>query len=213
MFVLAGFAGRETRRHQNGNRQSVDVSVDSEAPLSPVNIINTELPGVSIVEPKVFGDARGFFLESYNAERYHAAGITTDFIQDNHSFSGRGVLRGMHYQVRRPQAKLVSVIAGEVFDVAVDVRENSPTFGKWVGVTLSGDNHRQLFVPAGFAHGFCVVSETAHFVYKCSDYYDPEGEGGFHFSDPAVGIVWPLKDLQVSDKDRALPLLSSAQTL
>lgn len=177
-----------------------------------MKVIDTALPGVKIIEPRVFGDHRGFFLETYNEARYREAGIDVGFVQDNHSRSARGILRGLHYQVRKPQAKLVWVVEGEVFDVAVDVREGSPSFGAWTGVRLSGDNHRQLFIPAGFAHGFCVLSESAHFLYKCSDLYDPGGEGGVIWNDPKIGIEWPLDEIEpvLSDKDAALPVLAEA---
>lgn len=173
-----------------------------------MQISRTDLPGVLVVEPKVFGDARGYFLETYQRERYVAAGIDAAFVQDNLSRSRKGTLRGLHYQIEHPQGKLVSVIEGEVFDVAVDLRRKSPTFGKWAGATLSGDNHRQLWIPPGFAHGFCVLSETATFFYKCTDYYHPEHERTLLWNDPAVGVEWPL-DVEpiLSGKDaRGLPL-------
>ncbi len=166
-----------------------------------MNVIPTAIEDVRILEPKVFSDQRGYFLETYHRERYRDAGIGCDFVQDNLSFSIRGTLRGLHYQIRHPQAKLVQVISGEVFDVAVDLRIGSPTFGKWVGVVLSSENKRQLFIPEGFAHGFCVTSETALFLYKCSDFYDPQGEGGLLWSDPDVGIAWPVERPLLSAKD------------
>ncbi len=159
-----------------------------------MQIIPTAIPEVVLIEPRVFADERGFFLETFQAEKYQAAGIRAPFVQDNHSGSRRGVLRGLHYQVRRPQGKLVSVIAGEVFDVAVDLRRSSPTFGRWVGVTLSARDHRQVWLPPGFAHGFYVVSEWAEITYKVTDYYDPEGERTLLWNDPAVGVRWPLAD-------------------
>ncbi len=154
----------------------------------------TAIPEVVVIEPKVFADERGFFLETFQAEKYRAAGIRAPFVQDNHSGSRRGVLRGLHYQVRRPQGKLVSVVAGEVFDAAVDLRRSSPTFGRWVGLTLSARDHRQLWVPPGFAHGFYVLSEWAEITYKVTDYYDPEGERTLIWDDPEVGVRWPLPD-------------------
>ena len=163
----------------------------------------TELPEVLLIEPDVFGDARGYFLETWSRERYRALGITCDFVQDNLSRSSRGVLRGMHMQNPHSQAKLVSVPLGEVFDVAVDVRVGSPRFGRWVGVTLSAENKRQLFIPPGFAHGFCVVSDDVLFSYKCSDTYHPEAEVGFIWNDPAVGIAWPIAGTSLSKKDAA----------
>ncbi|MPL68870.1 dTDP-4-dehydrorhamnose 3,5-epimerase [bioreactor metagenome] len=164
--------------------------------------LETKLPGVIIIEPKVFGDNRGFFQETWQKSRYEAIGITGEFVQDNLSFSTRGVLRGLHYQQPHAQGKLVSVILGEVFDVAVDIRVGSPTFGQWVGVVLTGDNHRQLWIPPGFAHGFCVTSEQAYFTYKCTDVYTPEAEGGVMWNDPDIGIEWPLCDVSLSAKDK-----------
>lgn len=164
----------------------------------------TEIEGVYIVEPTVFGDARGYFMETYQAEEFKAAGIDCDFVQDNESRSRKGVLRGLHYQKKHPQAKLVRVLEGEVFDVAVDIREGSPTRGKWVGVRLSGENRKQLFIPKGFAHGFLVLSETATFAYKCDVFYHPEDEGGIRWDDPVIGIEWPLSagvEIQLSKRD------------
>ena len=158
-----------------------------------MKVISTALPGVLILEPQVFGDARGFFTESYNRRRFAAAtGLDIDFVQDNHSRSARGVLRGLHYQLRQPQGKLVRVVQGAVFDVALDIRRDSPTFGRWVGVELTADNRRQLWVPAGLAHGFVVLSDSADFLYKTSDYYAPEHERSIRWDDPAIGIQWPL---------------------
>ena len=168
----------------------------------------TALPEVLLLEPDVFGDARGYFLETWSRERYRALGIGCDFVQDNLSRSSRGVLRGMHMQNPYTQAKLVSVPQGEVFDVAVDVRVGSPRFGKWVGVTLSSENKRQLFIPAGFAHGFCVVSDDVLFSYKCSDSYHPETEVGFRWNDPDVGIAWPIEAPSLSKKDAAYARLA-----
>ena len=167
------------------------------------------VPEVLIVEPDVHGDGRGYFLETYRAQRYAEQGLPDTFVQDNLSFSRKGVLRGLHYQLGRPQGKLVWVLQGEVFDVAVDIRRGSPTFGRWVSATLSSADHRQLYVPEGFAHGFCVLSETALFTYKCTDYYAPEEERGIRWDDPALGIDWPVAEPIVSDKDRAYPALEN----
>ena len=172
-----------------------------------MKIVETNIPGVLILEPKVFGDARGFFKEIWHVDRYQSIGINGNFVQDNLSYSTRGVLRGLHYQQPHAQGKLVSVITGNVFDVAVDIRQGSPTFAQWVGVELSGDNHRQLWIPPGFAHGFCVVSAEAYFTYKCTDIYAPEAEGGIAWNDPAIGINWPLTDVLLSDKDKKYPAL------
>jgi dTDP-4-dehydrorhamnose 3,5-epimerase len=172
-----------------------------------MRVIETELPGVLVVEPKVFGDARGWFTETYSVERYRAAGIALPFVQDNLSRSSRGILRGLHLQNPHAQGKLVWVPDGSVFDVALDVRVGSPTFGRWFGTELSSDNHRQLWIPPGFAHGFMVTSESCLFAYKCTDLYVPEAEIGVAWDDPAVGIRWPLADAMLSPKDRSnLPL-------
>ena len=168
------------------------------------------LGGLKLIEPPVFADPRGFFLESYHGPRYAAAGIDATFVQDNFSQSLRGTLRGLHYQIRHPQAKLVQVIRGEVFDVAVDLRPGSPTFGRWAGFHLSGANHHQLFLPAGFAHGFAVLSDQALFHYKCTDIYHPEDEGGLLWCDPDIGIDWPLEKPILSAKDNRWPLLAAA---
>lgn len=178
-----------------------------------MNIIKTAITDVLIVEPKVFGDDRGFFFESFNKRQFEdAIGGTADFVQDNHSRSTRGVLRGLHYQIRQPQGKLVRIAAGEVFDVAVDLRKSSPTFGKWAGAVLSADNKRQLWIPPGFAHGFLVLSDSADFLYKTTDYYAPEHERSLIWNDPAVGIEWPLDgEPQLSTKDRAAAPLSAAE--
>lgn len=178
-----------------------------------MKIHETVLPGVLLLEPRVFGDERGFFLETWNASRYRDAGVPVDFVQANHARSRRGVLRGLHFQLGRPQAKLVFAIHGEILDVAVDVRRGSRTFGRWVGVSLSGENHCQLFIPEGFAHGYCVVSESADVSYLCSDSYWPEGDRGVRWDDPAIGIAWPPGEKLLSDKDRALPLLAGAADL
>jgi dTDP-4-dehydrorhamnose 3,5-epimerase len=179
-----------------------------------LKITPTALPEVLIVEPRVFGDARGFFTESWNEQRFNeATGNTLRFVQDNHSRSARGVLRGLHYQLPpHAQGKLVRCVAGAVFDVAVDLRKSSPNFGKWVGVELTADNQRQLWIPPGFAHGFLVLSETADFLYKTTDYYAPQAEGCVRWDDPAIGIVWPDTGISplLADKDAQAPLLAQA---
>lgn len=175
-----------------------------------MKVIETKLPGVLIIEPKVFGDSRGFFTETWNQARYEAAGIKGDFVQDNLSFSTRGVLRGLHFQNPKAQGKLVSVLQGEVYDVAVDIRVGSPTFGQWVGVYLSGENHRQLWIPPDFAHGFCVTSDTVLFAYKCTNLYAPEADGGILWNDPDIAIEWPMTDVRLSEKDKVQPLLKDA---
>lgn len=173
-----------------------------------MKVLETELPGVLIVEPDRFGDSRGFFQEIWHESRYREAGIPGPFVQDNMSLSARGVLRGLHFQNPHGQGKLVYVLRGEVFDVAVDIRVGSPTFGKWMGANLSADNGRQLYIPAGFAHGFCVTSESALFAYKCTDFYNPQAEGAVRWDDPAIGIDWPAADPAVSAKDADAPLLA-----
>ncbi len=173
-----------------------------------MKVLETVLPGVLIIEPKVFGDARGFFLESYQAERYRQLGIAHTFVQDNHSRSARGVLRGLHFQRSRPQGKLVSVSRGSVYDVAVDINPASPTCGQFVAVELNDENHRQLWIPPGYAHGFCVLSDIADFQYKCTDYYIPEDEGGLLWSDPQVNIPWPIEQPLLSAKDQRNPTLA-----
>jgi dTDP-4-dehydrorhamnose 3,5-epimerase len=172
-----------------------------------MKVRKTELDGVLIIEPEVFGDERGFFLETYNQNRYQEHGIKPQFVQDNMSVSKKGTLRGLHFQYPKAQAKLVQVMRGEVFDVVVDIRRESPTFGRWIGENLSDKNKRQLFIPAGVAHGFCVLSDTALFHYKCSDFYAPECEGGILWSDPDVAINWPVEAPVVSEKDAKLPCL------
>jgi dTDP-4-dehydrorhamnose 3,5-epimerase len=167
-----------------------------------VKIVETPLPGVMVFEPKRFGDNRGFFLETYRDDVFERSGITENFVQDNHSRSTKGVLRGLHYQLMQPQGKLVRVATGSVFDVAVDVRRGSPTFGDWFGTTLDDENMRMMYVPPGFAHGFIVLSESADFMYKCTDYYHPESEQGILWNDPNIGIEWPMIDVQLSDKDK-----------
>jgi dTDP-4-dehydrorhamnose 3,5-epimerase len=168
-----------------------------------VIVARTAVPDVLLIEPKVFGDARGFFLENWNAKAFAEAGLPAAFVQDNHSRSPRGVLRGLHYQIVQPQGKLVRVVAGEVFDVAVDLRRASPTFGRWVGERLSGDNKRMLWIPPGFGHGFLVVSESADFLYKTTDYYAPEHERVIAWNDPDLAIAWPLE---------GAPILSARDT-
>lgn len=170
-----------------------------------MNVIETALEGVLIIEPRVFGDARGYFFETYQHQRYAAAGMDRTFVQDNLSFSRKGVLRGLHFQKKRPQAKLVQVIQGEVFDVAVDLRKDSPTYGKWTGTVLSETNQRQFFMPEGIAHGFCVTSETAHLAYKCTDYYAPDDECGIIWNDADLAIQWPIDNPLLSEKDLDLP--------
>jgi dTDP-4-dehydrorhamnose 3,5-epimerase len=173
-----------------------------------MTIIPCDIPGLLLIEPKVFGDARGFFLETWNQRRYEQAGIAGHFVQDNVSFSRRGILRGLHFQNPRAQGKLLQVLQGEVFDVAVDLRRSSPHFGRWHGVSLSSENKRQFFIPPGFAHGFAVISETALFHYKCTDLYSPSDEVSLRWNDPAVGIQWPLQDPLLSDRDAKALLLS-----
>lgn len=178
-----------------------------------MQIITTALPGVLILEPKVFGDARGFFLESYNQRTFNSlTGLNPEFVQDNHSRSAKNVLRGLHYQINQPQGKLVRVVSGVVFDVAVDLRRSSPTFGQWAGVELSGDNHRQFWVPEGFAHGFVVLSEQADFLYKTTDYYAPEHERCIRWDDPEIGIRWPAGiQPKLSAKDEQGKFLQDAE--
>lgn len=172
-----------------------------------MEIIKKPLEGVLILAPRVFDDERGFFMETYHKERYIELGMTADFVQDNLSFSRKGSLRGLHYQHPHGQAKLVQVLVGHVFDVTVDIRSGSPTFGKWFGIHLSDEKRKQVFIPEGFAHGFCVLSDTALFLYKCSDLYAPDCEGGVLWSDPDVGIDWPMKEPILSDKDAVYPCL------
>jgi dTDP-4-dehydrorhamnose 3,5-epimerase len=170
-----------------------------------VKIERLPLAGLIAITPRVFGDSRGFFLESYREREYREAGIDVAFVQDNHSRSTRGTLRGLHFQTRPGQAKLVRCVRGAIFDVAVDIRRDSPTFGKWYGVELDGESHRQLFVPVGFAHGFCVLSESADVLYKVSSYYDAETEKGFLWNDPEVGVQWPIADPLLSQRDVEAP--------
>lgn len=172
-----------------------------------MKIIRTGLPGVIVLEPRIFGDSRGFFLETYRQDVLRDAGVDADFVQDNHSRSVKGVLRGLHYQLTQPQGKLVRVTSGSIFDVAVDVRQGSPGFGDWYGATLNEENMRMMYIPPGFAHGFVVLSDTVDFLYKCTDYYHPESEQGIFWNDPAIGIKWPVSDVKLSDKDLENPFL------
>ncbi|WP_194711688.1 dTDP-4-dehydrorhamnose 3,5-epimerase [Noviherbaspirillum soli] len=178
-----------------------------------MHLQKTSIPDVLIFEPKVFGDERGFFYESFNQKKFsELSGVATSFVQDNHSRSAKNVLRGLHYQIRQPQGKLVRVVQGEVFDVAVDIRRSSPTFGKAVGVHLSADNHRQLWIPVGFAHGFVVLSDYAEFLYKTTDYWAPEHERSIAWDDPEIAIEWPLTDAPIlSIKDKNALLLKDAE--
>jgi len=174
-----------------------------------MKVIETALPGVLVIEPRVFGDARGFFIETWRESLLSQAGVDVKFVQDNHSRSQRGVLRGLHYQLVQPQGKLVRVSRGAVFDVAVDVRADSPNFGKWYGTVLDDTSHRMMYVPPGFAHGFCVLSDVADFLYKCTDYYHPSSEQGIAWNDPEIGIAWPDMGVlpTLSAKDQAAPRL------
>ncbi len=173
--------------------------------MKKFNFIKASIQGIYIIEPSIFGDERGYFMESYSKRDFEEAGLTMNFVQDNESKSKKGVLRGLHFQTRHTQGKLVRVVEGEVFDVAVDLREGSPTFGKWEGVILTAENKKQFYIPEGFAHGFLVLSETATFQYKCTDYYAPEYDGGILWNDPDIGIEWPLEGIDevlLSDKDK-----------
>ena len=173
--------------------------------MGKFNFIKTDIEGVTIIEPTLFGDDRGYFMETYNYNEFKAAGLDMEFVQDNQSKSKKGVLRGLHFQKNNPQGKLVRVVSGEVFDVAVDIRKGSSTYGKWVGVVLNTENKRQFYIPEGFAHGFLVLSETAEFVYKCTRFYDPSDEGGLMWNDPDIGIDWPISEgmnLILSEKDK-----------
>ena len=172
-----------------------------------MRFVPTDLPDVILVEPEVHRDQRGFFLETYHQRKYAEGGIAGPFVQDNHSRSVKGTLRGLHAQRQYPQGKLVRAVEGEMFDVAVDIRPASATFGRWVGVRLSGENFRQLYIPPGFAHGFCVLSDIVHVEYKCTDFYRPEDEIGVAWDDPDIGIAWPLAEPVISAKDRGLPRL------
>lgn len=173
-----------------------------------MKVIETRLPGALIIEPDVFGDSRGFFYESYHQAKFRAAGLDVRFVQSNVSSSSCGVLRGMHYQWPNPQGKLVSVLAGEVYDVALDIRHGSPTFGQWEAALLTAENHRHFWIPEGFAHGFCVLSETAVFTYQCTALYEPAHDRGIRWNDAALGIDWPVTDPLLSDKDSRTPLLT-----
>jgi dTDP-4-dehydrorhamnose 3,5-epimerase len=176
--------------------------------MGQITVTTCDIEGLKVIEPKVFGDDRGYFFESYNYKDYAAAGITEEFVQDNQSASKRGVLRGLHFQKEFPQDKLVRVIRGEVFDVAVDLRKDSKTYGKWFGVVLSEENKKQFFIPKNFAHGFLVLSDYAEFAYKCTDFYHPNDEGGLIWNDPDIGIEWPLQEgveLIMSEKDQVWP--------
>ena len=177
----------------------------------PLRIIKSAIPDVMIIEPEVFGDRRGFFIETYHQRKYAENGLDRTFVQDNHSHSSQGVIRGLHYQLNHPQGKLVFVVKGVIFDVAVDIRRGSPTFGHWVGEILSEENNRRMFIPEGFAHGFCVLSDTVDFMYKCSDFYHPEDDRGVNWSDETLSIDWPIKDPVLSDRDASLPMLHDVQ--
>ncbi len=166
-----------------------------------MEVVKTHIDGVLLIKPKVFGDARGFFLETWQEKRYAEAGIDMPFVQDNHSCSSYGILRGLHFQKTKPQGKLVSVSLGSVYDVVADIRKGSPTYGQWYGVDLTQDNHWQLWVPPGLAHGFVVTSEMAHFHYKVTDFYDPSDEGAYAWNSPELGIEWPVKEPKLSEKD------------
>ncbi len=180
--------------------------------MGKFNFIKTEIEGVYIIEPTAFGDNRGYFMETYNEQDFKAAGLNYTFVQDNQSSSRKGVLRGLHFQKTYPQAKLVRVLKGEVFDVAVDLRKGSETYGKWVGVVLSEENKRQFMVPRGFAHGFVVISATAEFAYKCDEFYHPEDEGGIMWNDPEIGVEWPdVGEIILSEKDKKHPKLSKSK--
>jgi dTDP-4-dehydrorhamnose 3,5-epimerase len=176
-----------------------------------MNVIPTELPEVLIVTVDVYRDARGFFLEAYHERKFASLGIPARFVQDNHSHSTKAVLRGLHYQLRNPQGKLVRVVRGEIWDVAVDIRKGSPRFGRWTALTLSEDNNCQLYVPPGFAHGFCVLSEVADVIYKCTDFYAPGDEYGIRWDDPRIGINWPQTEHLLSEKDQAYPWLQDME--
>jgi len=169
------------------------------------------LPEVIIIEPDVFPDERGYFMETYHQEKFSGGGIDIRFVQDNQSLSERGTLRGLHYQIKRPQGKLVRVLYGEVFDVSVDIRRSSPHFGKWFGITLSGDNKKAVYIPPNFAHGFCVLTDTAEFFYKCTDFYEPDYERAIRWDDQDLAIDWPIRDPILSERDAACPFLKDAE--
>jgi dTDP-4-dehydrorhamnose 3,5-epimerase len=176
-----------------------------------VKVTPTNIPDVRIIEPRVFKDDRGYFFETFHAERFGEQSLPHEFVQDNVSFSARNVIRGLHYQLGQPQGKLVMALSGEIFDVAVDIRRDSPTFGRWAGIILSAENARQLYIPEGFAHGFCVLSETARVYYKCTDLYAPKEERGIVWNDPSLQIAWPVASPILSDKDRAYPYLAEVE--
>jgi dTDP-4-dehydrorhamnose 3,5-epimerase len=176
-----------------------------------MNVKETKLPGVLILEPKVFPDDRGYFLETWNSTRYEQAGIPGPFVQDNISFSTKWILRGLHFQYPQSQGKLIQVLSGEVMDIVVDIRVGSPTYSQWIGEVLSESNHRQMYVPPGFAHGYCVTSEAAHFSYKCTDFYNPATEHGIIWNDPDIGIEWPIAEPILSPKDNAYPRLKDLE--
>jgi dTDP-4-dehydrorhamnose 3,5-epimerase len=178
-----------------------------------MEIIKTSIPEVIVFVPPVFTDSRGYFLETYQQQKYAEAGISKSFVQDNQSYSTKNVLRGLHFQLRHPQAKLVRVTQGTVFDVAIDIRKNSPTFGKWHGEILSAENKKQIYIPENFAHGFCVLSDSAEFLYKCTDFYVPGDESGLLWNDPQLGINWPIDQPILSDKDAVLPKLADVLAL
>jgi dTDP-4-dehydrorhamnose 3,5-epimerase len=175
--------------------------------MTSLKITETDLPGVLLLGPEIFRDPRGFLLEAYHAERYAEAGVDRRFVQDNRVWSRRGVVRGLHYQLRRPQGKLIYPVTGEIFDVAVDIRKGSPFFGRWFGARLSADECILMFIPEGFAHGYCVVSESAEVIYKCTDFYDPGDSHGILWDDPQIGIQWPVQEPVLSEQDRRCPLL------
>jgi len=176
----------------------------------PPKFIETDLPGVIIIESEVYTDSRGHFMETFHQKKYADFGISRPFVQDNYSHSRKGTLRGLHYQLKNPQGKLVYVTTGSIYDVAVDIRRGSPTFGRWAGINLSSENRRQLFIPEGFAHGFCVLSDTADFFYKCTDFYVPGDDHGILWSDPEIGIDWPVQDPILSEKDKRLMTLAES---
>ena len=178
-----------------------------------MEIIKTSIPEVIVFVPPVFADSRGYFLETYQQQKYAEAGIVKPFVQDNQSYSTKNVLRGLHFQLRHPQAKLVRVTQGSVFDVAIDIRKNSPTFGKWHGEILSAENKKQMYIPENFAHGFCVLSDSAEFVYKCTDFYVPGDESGLRWNDSQLGIKWPIEQPILSEKDAVLPSLADVLEL
>ena len=173
-----------------------------------MEVVDLAIPDVKLIKPRAFPDERGFFLQGYHEQQYREAGIEMSFVQDNHSRSSRGVLRGLHYQLEHAQDKLITVVRGKIYDVVVDIRRGSPTFGKWVGEILSDENHHQMYVPKGFAHGFCVMSEEVDLLYKCSDFYAPGDEYGILWADPEIGVEWPSMEMLLSEKDQKLPLLS-----